>query len=175
MERPINSARAIGLALAVAGVLLLTFGQSASKLAPNPLIGSALLILSAVLLGVRQVYTRWLVQHIEPTRTVVWQMAWSVPLFLTIAVASEPPVYGSVSKQAVAAIAYQGVVIAGICFIVWAELLKRHAAGTLSMFAFLVPITGIGLSSVFFGEPLRLTLLIGGVLVLAGVYIVTRD
>ena len=63
----------------------------------------------------------------------------------------------------------------GTGFIVWAELLKRHAAGTLSMFAFLVPITGIALSSLFFGEPVRLTLFVGGVLVLAGVYAVTRE
>ena len=154
---------------------VLTFGQGASKLAPKPLTGNMMLILSAMLLGVRQVYTRWLVQSIEPTRTVVWQMAWSVPLFFVIAAISEPPVYGSVTRQAVAAIAYQGAVVAGICFIVWAELLKRHPAGTLSMFAFLVPITGIALSSYFFGEPLRVTLLAGGVLVLAGVYAVTRD
>jgi drug/metabolite transporter (DMT)-like permease len=175
MERPINGARALGLALAVAGMAVLTFGQGASKLAPDPLAGNVLLILSALLLGVRQVYTRWLVQHIEPTRTVVWQMAWSVPLFLTIAAISEPPVYGRVTGQAVAAISYQGVIVAGVCFIVWAGLLKRHAAGTLSMFAFLVPVTGIALSSVFFGEPLRLTLLAGGILVLAGVYAVIRD
>jgi O-acetylserine/cysteine efflux transporter len=175
MEKPINGSRALGLALAIAGTMVLTFGQSISKLAPHPLAGNVLLILSAVLLGVRQVYTRWLVQHIEPTRTVVWQMAGSVPLFLAIALVSEPPVYGSVTRQAVAAIAYQGVVIAGICFIVWAQLLRRHAAGTLSMFAFLVPITGIALSSLFFGEPMRLTLLVGGILVLAGVYVVTRE
>jgi drug/metabolite transporter (DMT)-like permease len=175
MERPINAARAIGLALAVVGMVVLTFGQTPSRLAPNPLAGNALLIVSSMLLGVRQVYTRWLVQRIQPARTVVWQMAWSVPLFLAIAVASEPPVYGSVTRQAVAAIAYQGVVIAGVCFIVWADLLKRHAAGTLSMFAFLVPITGIALSSLFFGEPLRITLVVGGILVLLGVYAVTRE
>jgi drug/metabolite transporter (DMT)-like permease len=127
------------------------------------------------LLGVRQVYIRWLVQHIEPTRTVVWQMAWSVPLFLAIAAVSEPPAYGRVTREAIAAISYQGVVIAGICFIVWAELLKRHPAGTLSMFAFLVPLTGVALSSFFFGEPMRPTLLAGGMLVLAGVYAVTRE
>ena len=175
MERPINGARALGLMLAIAGMAVLTFGQAESKLAPNPLTGNVLLILSALLLGIRQVYTRWLVQRIEPARTVVWQMAWSVPLFFVVAVASEPPVYGRVTPQAVAAIVYQGAAIAGICFIVWAELLRRHAAGTLSMFAFLVPITGIGLSSLFFGEPMRLTLLAGGVLVLAGVYSVTRE
>ena len=175
MERPINGVRALGLMLAVAGMGVLTFGQGTSALAPNPLLGNVLLILSAVLLGVRQVYTRWLVQRIDPTRTVVWQMAWSVPLFLAIAVTTEPPVYGHVTREAVAAIFYQGAVVAGMCFIIWAELLKRHAAGTLSMFAFLVPITGIALSSWFFGEPLRWTLVGGGVLVLAGVYAVTRD
>ena len=174
MEKPMNRARTFGLALSVAGMVVLTFGQSASKLAPNPLAGNALLVVSALLLGIRQVYTRWLVQHIEPTRTVVWQMAGSVPLFLVIAAASEPPLYGHLSRDAVFAIAYQGAIVAGICFIIWAELLKRHAAGTLSMFAFLVPITGIALSSVFFDEPLRITLLLGGVLVLGGVYVVTR-
>jgi drug/metabolite transporter (DMT)-like permease len=175
MEKPMNRARTVGLALSVAGMVVLTFGQSASKLAPDPLAGNSLLVLSALLLGVRQVYTRWLVQHIEPTRTVVWQMAGSVPLFLAVAALSEPPVYGHVTREAVLAILYQGAIVAGICFIIWAELLKRHAAGTLSMFAFLVPITGIALSSVFFDEPLRITLLLGGVLVLGGVYIVTRN
>ena len=175
MEPPINRSRAFGLALALAGVAILCFGQSASALAPRPVLGNALLVASSVLLGIRQVYTRWLVQRIEPTRTVVWQMGGSVPLFLVVASVSEPASYGRVTGEAVAAILYQGVVVAGICFIVWAELLKRHAAGTLSMFAFLVPITGIALSAWFFGEPLRATLVTGGALVLAGVWVVTRE
>lgn len=175
MEKPLNGIRILGLALAVGGMAVLTFGQSASELAPDPLTGNLLLVVSALLLGVRQVYTRVLVQSIEPVRTVVWQMAWSVPLFLVVAAISEPPVYGQVTTQALVAIFYQGAIVAGFCFIIWAELLKRHAAGTLSMFAFLVPICGIALSSFFFGEPMRLTLLIGGVLVLAGVYAVTRE
>jgi drug/metabolite transporter (DMT)-like permease len=175
MELPLNRARSLGLALAVAGMAVLCFGQGASKLAPNPVLGNALMVASSVLLGVRQVYTRWLVQRIEPTRTIVWQMAGSVPLFLVVAAVSEPVSYGRVSAEAVAAILYQGVVVAGICFIVWAELLKRHAAGTLSMFAFLVPISGIALSAWFFGEPLRVTLVAGGALVLIGVWAVTRD
>jgi drug/metabolite transporter (DMT)-like permease len=176
MERPLNGARTLGLGLAIAGMAVLCFGQGASTLAPRPVLGNSLIMASSVLLGIRQVYTRWLVQRIEPTRTIVWQMAGSVPLFLAVAAVSEPPVYGvGVTRQALAAILYQGVVVAGICFIVWAELLKRHAAGTLSMFAFLVPVTGIALSAWFFGEPLRATLLAGGALVLLGVWAVTRD
>jgi drug/metabolite transporter (DMT)-like permease len=175
MERPLSGARVLGLALAIAGMAVLCLGQGESKLAPRPVMGNALMVGSAVLLGIRQVYTRWLVQRIEPTRTIVWQMGGSVPLFLAIAAVSEPPVHGVVTREAVLAILYQGVVVAGICFIVWAELLRRHAAGTLSMFAFLVPITGIALSAWFFGEPLRVTLLAGGALVLLGVWAVTRE
>ena len=175
MEKPMSVARTVGLVLALVGMAVLVLGQDVSALAPKPLTGNALLICSALLLGIRQVYPRWLVQHIEPTRKVVWQMAGSVPLFFAIAVISEPPAYGRVTREAIAAISYQGVMIAGVCFIVWAELLKRHAAGTLSMFAFLVPITGIALSSLFFGEPIRLTLLSGASLVLSGVYVATRE
>jgi drug/metabolite transporter (DMT)-like permease len=118
---------------------------------------------------------RYLVQSVDPVRAVVWQMAWSVPLFLIIAAISEPMVHGSVTWQAVVAICYQGIVVAGICFIVWAELLKKHSAGTLSMFAFLVPICGVALSGMIFAEPLRATLLIGGVLAMAGVWVVTSQ
>jgi len=174
MEDRLTGIRVLGLAVANAGLVVLTIGNAPPRLAPRPLLGNLLMVVSAFLLGYRQVYTRWLVQHVDPARTVVWQMAWSVPLFLLIAVVSEPMVYGHVTWQAVAAISYQGFVVAGICFIVWAELLKKHSAGTLSMFSFLVPVAGIALSGWIFGEPLTACLLVGGLLALTGVFIVTR-
>ena len=174
LEDRLNARRILGLSVAIAGLVVLTMGQAPRALAPQPLLGNLMMVLSAFLLGFRQVYTRWLVQNVDPVRTVIWQMAWSVPLFFLIAAVSEPMVYGHVTWQALAAISYQGIVVAGICFIVWAELLKKHSAGTLSMFSFLVPIAGIALSGWIFGEPLTPGLLIGGLLALAGVFIVTR-
>lgn len=175
MEDRLTGMRVLGLGVAIAGLIVLAMGRAPGSIAPQPLLGNLLMVLSAFLLGFRQVFTRVLVQNIDPVRTVVWQMMWSVPLFLVIAAASEPMVYGHVTWQAVAAISYQGVVVAGVCFIVWAELLKHHAAGTLSMFSFLVPIVGIALSGWIFGEPLTQGLVIGGLLALTGVFIVTRD
>lgn len=174
LEDRLTGMRVFGLAVAIAGLTVLTMGQAPKTLAPRPLLGNLLMVLSAFLLGYRQVYTRWLVQAVNPVRTVIWQMAWSVPLFLVIAVVSEPMVYGHVTWQAVAAISYQGFIVAGICFIVWAELLKKHSAGSLSMFSFLVPVAGIILSGWIFGEPLTMGLVVGGLLALAGVFIVTR-
>jgi O-acetylserine/cysteine efflux transporter len=101
-------------------------------------------------------------------------MLLSVPLFLLIAAPSEPLVLGRLTWQAVAAISYQGIIVAGVCFILWAELLRRHSAGSLSMFAFLVPIAGILLSAWIFDEAFRPTLFAGSALVLTGVYVVVR-
>ena len=99
-------------------------------------------------------------------------MLFSVPMFLLFALMTEPPVVGGVTWQAVAAISYQGLVVAGVCFIVWTHLLRKHAAGTLSMFAFIVPICGIMLSSRIFGEALHVELVAATVLVLSGVFVV---
>lgn len=173
-ETPLTPLRVAGLLLAVAGIAVLAFGRPDRTLAPRPLLGNSLMVASAFLLGVRQVYTRWLVQRVDPARSVVWQMLLSVPLFLVIAAISEPPVLAArgLTWQAMAAISYQGIVVAGICFIVWAELLRHHSAGTLSMFSFLVPLCGIALSTWIFGEKLPAGLFLGTAVVLAGVAIV---
>lgn len=173
-EEPITPIRALGLALALGGVVLLALTRPDAALAPRPFLGNSLMVVSSVLLGIRQVYTRWLVQTVDPARSIVWQMALSVPLFLLVAAFKEPPVIGHVTWQAVAAIAYQGIIVAGICFIVWAELLKRHSAGTLSMFSFIVPVGGIALSAWLFGERLQPSLWWGTLLVMAGVFVVLR-
>ena len=175
-ETSLTPLRVVGLVLALAGIAVLAFGRPDRALAPRPLLGNTLMVISSFLLGVRQVYTRWLVQRVDPARSVVWQMLLSVPLFLIVAALFEPPVVAArgLTWQAIVAISYQGVIVAGICFIVWAELLRHHSAGTLSMFAFLVPICGIALSSWIFGETLPAGLFLGTALVLAGVAMVIR-
>ena len=173
-EEPITGVRALGLLLSFAGIAVLALGHPDAGLAPQPLLGNLIMVVSAFLLGVRQVYTRWLVQSIHPARSIVWQMLLSVPLFLLIAWPSEPMLLKPLSTEAVCAILYQGAIVAGICFIVWAELLKKHSAGTLTMFSFIVPICGIFLSTLMFHESLAPGLFTGTALVLAGVLVVMR-
>ena len=172
-EPRLNRSRILGLALAFAGVCVVATGQPPARLAPQPLLGNALLIGSAVLLGLRGVYTRGLVQSIEPTRALVWQVLLSLPAFLMLGAIFEPAMTGPLRWAPVAAIAYQGVIVAGFCFIGWTTLLRRHSAGTLSMFAFTVPFFGMALSALLFGERLGLRLLLGAAVVTAAILIVT--
>ena len=55
-EAPITGIRALGLALAIGGVAVLALGRPDAGLAPHPLLGNLLMVISACLLGVRLVY-----------------------------------------------------------------------------------------------------------------------
>ncbi len=173
-EDKLTTRRLFGLVLAFAGIAWVVLGRPEAALAPRPYWGNALMVFSANLLAIRVIYTRRLVQSADPERPVIWQMAWSLPIFLALAVWLEPPALGPVTWAPVAAILYQGVLIAGFCFMVWTTLLRRHSAANLSMFGFSVPIFGVALSALVFGEAVQLNLLLGVALVTLGIVIVTR-
>jgi drug/metabolite transporter (DMT)-like permease len=98
----------------------------------------------------------------------------SVPLFaLGALISREPLLTRPLMPAPVLAVLYQGVVVAGVCFVGWAWLLKRHAAGQISMFSFVVPFAGMTFSATLLGEPLRAGLLTGAALALGGLLMVT--
>ncbi|MCP5118793.1 MAG: DMT family transporter [bacterium] len=174
-EHRLTPIRLIGLALAFAGICYLVLGRPIETLAPRPLLGNLLLLGSALLLGIRTVYTRWIIQSIEPMRALVWQMLGSLPVFLVSAVLLEPMLLKPVTTVPILALAYQGVIIAGLCFIIWTMLLRRHAAGTLAMFAFTVPFFGILASALVFGEPVTPRIILAALLVTGGLALVGRS
>ncbi len=174
-EQPLSRWRVFGLALAFGGICYLSLGRPIEALAPRPLLGNSLLIASAFLLGGRTVYTRWLVQTVHPVRAVVWQMAFSLPFFLLPAAVREPLLLRPPAPGPVMALLYQGLIVASLCFIIWTALLRRHTAGTLSMFAFTVPFLGVLASWVLFSEPVTGRILLAVGLVTAGIAIVTRS
>ena len=167
--------RATGLFIAFAGICLVFFGHPAARLAEHPVAGNLIVIVSAALLAVRIIYIKQVVQHIEPVLTVVWQMLLSLPAFLLIAVFTEPLVKQPFNWEAAVALFYQGVVIAGFCYVVWTRLLRRHSPGVLSTFGFSTPVFGVVLSALVFAEPITPRLLAGMAAVAAGILIVTRE
>ena len=153
--------RATGLVIAFAGICLVFFGHPTARLAEHPVAGNLIVILSAALLAARIVYTKQVVQHVEPVLAVVWQMLLSLPAFLLIAVFTEPFVKQPFNWEAAVALFYQGVVIAGFCYVTWTRLLRRHSPGVLSTFGFTTPIFGVVLSALAFAEPITPRLLAG--------------
>lgn len=174
-EERLSPARITGLAIAFAGVCYLALGQPVEELASNPLLGNWLIIISAFLLGIRTVYTRLVVQSIDPMKSVVWQTGFALPFFLAPALLLEAPLTGPLTTKAVVALLYQGAVVSSVSFIIWFLLLKRHAAGSIAVFAFLIPFEGIALSALFFGEPVTGRMVLAAAMSTLGIAIVTRS
>lgn len=170
----LSAGRLLGLAIAFGGISYVMFGQPDATLAPNPMIGNPLMLISSFLLALRIVYTQRMVRRVGPYRPVIWQMVLSLPGFLALALAFEEPLLQPLSYEPVLAILYQAVVVAGFCFVSWTTLLRLYSAGNLAMYTFSVPIFGIFLSAALFDERITGRLLVGAVAVAAGIAIVTK-
>lgn len=170
----LTATRLFGLAIAFGGICYVMLGRPDERLAPDPALGNGLMLLSALLLALRIVYTQHLVQDMDPLRPVIWQMALSIPWFLGFGAAFEAPLLKPLGHVPVLAILYQGVVVAGFCFVTWTRLLQRCSAGNLAVFGFTVPIFGILLSWTVLDEHITGRVLASAAAVAAGITIVTR-
>jgi len=166
--------RVIGLIVAFGGVGMVLLGKPDARLAPAPLLGNLLAVSTAMLVGVRMVYTKRLVKSIDPTRTIFWQVAFSVPVFLAGAALFEDPSIEWAWRPALAML-YCSWGAVGIAFIVWARLIKEHPPGLISVFVFPTPLFGVLFSALLFGEALSAALIVGAVAVALGILIVTWE
>jgi drug/metabolite transporter (DMT)-like permease len=94
------------------------------------------------------------------------------PLLLALAAATEPA--PALSLRLVATVAFAGVFGAAGGQLLFTMLLRRGEASVVSAWMFSVPITAAVLGVVLLGEPLRAPLVIGLVLVSAGVRLASK-
>ena len=151
-EDRLSGRRVFGLALAFAGVSGVFLGQPDAGLAPNPLLGNALMVLSGLMVGARTVYIQRIVQRMPTARAVFWQMLLSLPCFaLAASITPDRIERMDVQWESLAAITYQGLIVGGVALIAWVRLLKRHTPGTISVFSFVTPMAGLVLAALLFG------------------------
>jgi drug/metabolite transporter (DMT)-like permease len=167
----LNLIKIVGMSVSFAGVVLI-FAEGFMVSATDFLVGDAIVLLSGVLLGARQVYTKSLTQSIHPARLLFWQATLSVPVFFLLSAIFERNATFKMDAPIAFAIFYQGVVIAGVCFIFWTVLLRRFNASRLSVFGFIAPISGVVISYYMLGEPISKALIIGVLLVGVGIVVV---
>jgi len=72
----------------------------------------------------------------------------------------------------VAALLYQGGIIAGFCFLAWTSILEKYSASKLVVFFFATPLSGVVFSNLFLGDELTVYLLGGAILVAVGIFLV---
>ncbi|MDE0102886.1 MAG: DMT family transporter [Bryobacterales bacterium] len=167
--------RVVGLAVAFAGVAWILATRTESRLAPNPVLGNALVLTAATLLSIRMVYTRQLSLKVEYVRAVFWTLIGALPIFLAgWLVIPDPMQRTEQNWMTWTALLFQGLVIGCTAQLAWVYLIRRHTPSTVIAFSFITPISGVVLSSAYFGEAVPGRLVAGLVAVLTGIALATR-
>jgi drug/metabolite transporter (DMT)-like permease len=167
----LSAARIAGSVCAFAG-LAVVFSESLRP-ASGLLVGDLIVLFSAVLLAAQVVIVNRMVRAIDPNRLLLWQMLFSVPIYFGGSALLGERGY-HISLPGFLALLYQGVMVAGVCFIVWTTLLKWYSPSRLSVIQFTTPLFGIVLSRLVLGEPVSPHLGAGGLLVALGIALAQR-
>ena len=165
----------LGIGVAFGGLLSI-FADGTAPGGDGYLSGDVLVLGSAVLLGLRQSVLKRLLHAMHPYAVLFWQSLLSLPAFCLLSLLLEEDAAWDLSGAVVGAILYQGVVVAGLCFILWTFLLRHHSASRLGVFALATPVSGVLLSVALLQDVLTVQLAVSVVLVAAGIAIVNwRD
>ena len=137
------------------------------------LVGDSLMVVSAFLLAVRVIFVKQTVRNMEPGKLVFWHDVFGVLLFVTYSLLFEQVEVSGMTTSAVLGLAYQGILVAGLCFALHAQLLSKHSASQISVFSFLTPLFGILWAGIFRDDPLNASLFLSGGCIVIGIYLVS--
>jgi drug/metabolite transporter (DMT)-like permease len=166
----LTAQKVLGLTLALTGVAFLF----ADQIGGGRLLGNALIVGSAALLGARIVYVKRLISIMEPSQVVFWQMVVGVPLFIWVSRLTEAGRVWHFSPSVTTSVLFQGIVVGGFCFLAATTLLRRHNPSTLSAFSFIIPLSGVAFSHLLLGDPMTMTLVLSAAFVAVGITLVHR-
>lgn len=165
--------RSIGIIIAYSGVVAI-FVRGLVDFDPALLRGDALLLGSAILLGLRQVYMSQMAQGISQPKLLVAQSIFGTVSFVAASLLFESgDAYRWTATLAIALI-YQGVVIAGFGFIGQTWLLKNYLPSRVTVISLSQPVIGVILSWLILGEAIGPELYVGAALVVVGSYMAQR-
>jgi drug/metabolite transporter (DMT)-like permease len=169
--------RIVGIFLATLGVLLIVSrGDIQSVLLGRfGTHGDFLVLISAVNWAVFSVLSRKALKN-HPAIQMLFYIMFFGWIFTSIWLASTQhfPEIATLSPQGWLSIAFLGVLCTGIAYIFWFDALKELTASQVGSFLYIEPLVAVIVAGLILKEPLFLAALLGGALVLAGVWLVNR-
>ena len=159
--------KAVALLVSYAGVLVVVFGDTGVEQEGVTLLGDLLSFIAAGLLGFRIILLSNYSQDVSEAKLMLGQLSIGTLLLLAGSYALESPMY-TTDGAFWLALGYQGVVIAGVGFLVNAWLVKRYLPSSIAFFYFVQPVAGVVLAWFVLGEDPGRGLIAGVALLCAG-------
>jgi drug/metabolite transporter (DMT)-like permease len=173
LERPTGRG-ILGLALSVVGVAFVVFEGLGGG--DDSLLGDLFVLLAAVCVGAYAVLSMPLLERHRPLAVATYPVLFGAPFLLLL---SSPQALGlewrSVGMGPWAAVAYSAVFATAFAFVGWQRGLSRIGANRVLVYQYLITIVGVASGIVFFGETLEINKIVGGAIILLGVYLARRQ
>lgn len=168
-----TQARAIGLALAVAGVAL-ALSQNWGDSDPDAWIGDLMALAGSTMWAAIALLARLTpLNRARPEMQLVYQLLFSAPVMLGFALI-DGELVRDLTATHVAIFLFQCVVIVAAGFMTWFWILSIYPASDMASFGFLAPLFGVLAGWLIFGETLTPAIVGALALVGAGIVLVNR-
>ena len=169
--------RMLGILLSIIGVAIVFAGSTAqaSDTAPAPVFGNVLMFASVVCWGWYTAMAKRVAQC-DAIVVTTWVTGIGALLLLPLCVLEllEEP-WRMPTARAWFGVAYLGVFASGAGYLLYNFALKQMAASQVGVFTNLIPIVGVFAGVIALGEPLSWQAIAGGVIVMIGVWLTSRN
>jgi drug/metabolite transporter (DMT)-like permease len=166
-----------GIALAAGGVLLVVSQGDFTALSAGRLgsFGDLLVLISAPNWAIFSALSRRGLQRHPATRMMAYVMLFGW-LFTSILFFTGPglPELGRLSLSGWLGVGFLGVFCSGLAYIFWYDALQALPVAQAGAFVYLEPFVTVLVAALLLGEPLLWASLLGGALILAGVWLVQK-
>jgi O-acetylserine/cysteine efflux transporter len=169
----LHASKLVGLLLGFAGIVVVSAGalQGHVSLGGVGWAVSAALVWSLGTIAFKRTQDR--PEPVDP----MWAVALSFlvgGLLLTVLGAAVEPGHVTWSGGFLVALAYSGLIGTALSWGLWFGLVSAGEASRASSYIFFVPVVSLAVGAVLLGERVGLSLLLGGALVIAGVWLANR-
>ena len=177
LKEALNGETIAGIALAAFGVLLVVSKGDLSAVLHGSFgtRGDFLIVISAPNWAVFSVLSRWGLRRHPAARMMfyVLTIGWLLLTVLFIAESGYDEI-DQLTGEGWLALAFLGFVCSGVAYIFWYDALQALPTAQVGTFLYLEPLVAVVVAAIVLREPLVAAAMVGGMAILAGVWIVNR-
>ena len=178
LKEKLSRLQILGITLAAVGVLLVVSKGDFSSLSSGKFgtTGDFLILISAPNWAVFSILSRRGLQQYPATRMMLYVMSFGW-LFSTVLFLTGPGLgeIANLSRDGWIAVLFLGVIVSGGAYITWYDALQVISASQIGAFLYIEPLVAVVVAAIILGEPLLWASLLGGAIILFGVWLVNRS
>ena len=167
----LSAVKLVGLLLGFLGIVTVSVGGFSGVISAS---GVVFAVSSAAAWALGTVYFK----KVQDRVPMLWAIALSFVLggivLLSLGLVTESPAEISPSRSLIESLLYSGLVGTAVAWVLWLGLVRAGEASRVAAYVFFVPVVSVVIGVLFLGERLSISLFVGAVLVVVGIYLVNR-